>query len=107
MIELDERNATLYTGRVIRSFRHKGLRRFFDAGSRAGIQPAHAARLARMLHQLDAAKAPEDMAVPGWKLHPLTGEDEGRWSVWVSGNWRLTFAFEDGHATEADYVDYH
>lgn len=92
---------------MIRSFRHKGLRQFFETGSKAGIQPAHAARLARLLHKLHRAGAPEDMAQPGWNLHPLKGAEAGRWSVWVSGNWRLTFAFEGGHAIEVDYVDYH
>lgn len=92
---------------MIRSFRHKGLRQFFETGSKAGIQPAHSARLARIMQRLNRAAAPEDMAVPGWNLHPLKGEDAGRWSVWASGNWRVTFSFDDGHATEVDYVDYH
>jgi proteic killer suppression protein len=59
------------------------------------------------LHQLEVAKQPQDMAIPGWKLHPLTGELAGHWSVWVSGNWRLTFTFEGEHAVLVDYRDYH
>ena len=92
---------------MLRSFRHKGVRQFFETGSKAGIQPAHAARLARIVQRLNRATAPEDMAVPGWNLHPLKGEEAGRWSVWVSGNWRVTFYFQDGQVTEVDYVDYH
>jgi proteic killer suppression protein len=60
-----------------------------------------------MLARLDVAVDAQDMAVPGWNLHPLKGEDAGRWSVWVSGNWRLTFAFERGDAADVDYQDYH
>ena len=92
---------------MIRSFRHKGLRAFAATGSKAGIQASHAPRLARMLARLDVAVDAQDMAVPGWNLHPLKGEDAGRWSVWVSGNWRLTFAFERGDAADVDYQDYH
>jgi proteic killer suppression protein len=92
---------------MIKSFRHKGIQKFFETGSKAGIQAAHAPRLARQLHQLDVAKRPQDMAIPGWKLHLLTGELAGHWSVWVSGNWRLTFTFEGEHAVLVDYKDYH
>lgn len=89
---------------MIKSFRHRGLEAFFTSGSKAGIQPHHVARLGRQLKQLDRAKAPEDMNLPGWKLHPLS---TGHWSVWVNGNWRLTFDFEDGDAILVDYRDYH
>lgn len=89
---------------MIRTFRHKGLERFFRTGSKAGIQPSHAARLRLQLAKLDGAKAPDDMALPGWKLHPLT---TGHWSVWVNGNWRMTFAFEGEDAVLVDYQDYH
>jgi toxin HigB-1 len=92
---------------VIRSFRHKGVQRFFEAGSKAGIQATHAGRLARQLRQLNDARRPQDMNIPGWKLHPLSGELAGHWSVWVSGNWRLVFAFEGEDAVAVDYVDYH
>lgn len=73
-------------------------------GSKAGIQPHHASRLSRQLQQLDRSRAPEDMNLPGWKLHPRS---TGHWSIWVNGNWRLTFGFEDGDAILVDYQDYH
>ena len=92
---------------MIKSFRHKGLKRFFETGSKAGIQAAHAAKLSRQLSRLNQAKAPGDMNVPGWKLHPLESGLAGHWSVWVSGNWRLTFTFEDKDAVLVDYQDYH
>ena len=92
---------------MIQSFIHKGLKAFFETGSKAGIQPTHAAKLRRQLAQLDQAAAPGDMNLPGWKLHPLKGELAGQWSTWVSGNWRLTFTFEGGHAAVVDYQDYH
>jgi proteic killer suppression protein len=92
---------------VIRSFRHKGLRRFYESGSAAGIQPKHANRLRMLLAALNTAHYIDDMDVPGFKLHPLKGEERDRWSVWVNGNWRVTFEFRDGHACVLDYEDYH
>ncbi len=93
---------------MIRSFRHKGLQAFFERDSLAGIRAAHAPRLARQLARLDEASAPSDMNLPGWRLHPLSGRDlRGRWSVWVNGNWRLTFAFDGVDAVLVDYLDYH
>lgn len=92
---------------MIRSFRHKGLEAFFRTGSKAGIQPAHAAKLRRQLAKLDTAASPQDMDVPGWRLHPLERDLAGHWSVWVNGNWRLTFAFEGQDAVLVDYQDYH
>jgi proteic killer suppression protein len=85
---------------VIKTFRHKGLQAFYDTGSRAGIQPHHTARLKRQLARFDLAKSANDMNVPGWKLHPPS---TGHWSVWVNGNWRMTFTFE---GTDAVLVDY-
>jgi toxin HigB-1 len=92
---------------VIKSFRHRGIEQFFKKGSKAGIQSKHAERLRRQLFALDNATSPRDMNAPGWRLHPLKGEMEGHWSVDVSGNWRLTFAFEGGDAILVDYQDYH
>ncbi|MGE0799153.1 MAG: type II toxin-antitoxin system RelE/ParE family toxin [Lautropia sp.] len=93
---------------MIESFRHKGLKAFFERGSKAGIQAAHAPRLARQLARLNEASGPDDMNVPGWRLHPLAGRDlHGHWSVWVNGNWRMTFAFEGADAVLVDYQDYH
>jgi len=92
---------------VIKSFRHKGIERFLTTGSKAGIQPSHAARLRRQLFALDNAGQATDMNAPGWRLHALRGELTGHWSVDVSGNWRLTFAFEGKDAILVDYQDYH
>jgi proteic killer suppression protein len=91
----------------IRSFRHDGLERFFRTGSRAGIQPNHANRLRLQLGRLNAAINPADMNLPGWHWHELKGGRVRRWAVSVSGNWRLTFTFDEGHAAQVDYEDYH
>lgn len=87
---------------MIQSVRQKGLKKFFESGSTAGIQPHHAKRLRMLLAALDTAQSIEDMDVPGFRLHPLKGSERGRWSVWVNGNWRLTFTFKDGHASILD-----
>lgn len=92
---------------MIQSFRHKGLRKFFESGGAAGIQPDHSKRLRMLLAALDTALSIEDMSVPGFRLHPLKGSERGRWSVWGNGNWRVTFKFKDGHAYVLDYEDYH
>lgn len=92
---------------MIKGFRHRGIEAFFHSGSKAGIQPHHASRLGRQLKHLDRAKKAEDMNIPGWKLHALGGEFKGHWSVWVNGNWRLTFTFEGEDAILVDYQDYH
>ena len=92
---------------MIKSFRHKGLRRFFETGSTAGIQAAHARKIRLELTALETAATIEDMAVPGFHLHPLKGNRKGQWSITVSGNWRITFEFRDGNAYLLDYEDYH
>ena len=94
---------------MIQSFRHKGLRRFFESGSLAGIQPAHAKRLRMQLAALDTSQTIKDMDIPGFRLHALKGPERGRgrWSIAVNGNWRVTFEFRDGHAHIIDYEDYH
>ena len=92
---------------MIGSFRHAGLKKFFITGSKAAIQPKHAARIQEQLSVLNVAKRPEQMNVPGWDLHPLKGDLGGHWSVKVSGNWRLTFRFEGDDAILVDYQDYH
>ena len=92
---------------MIKHFSHKGLQAFFETGSKAGIQPHHAARLSRQLIRLDMAQSPEYMNVPGWRFHGLVGSLLGHYSVTVNGNWRLTFAFEDGEAVMVDYQVYH
>lgn len=92
---------------MIKSFRHKGLRRLFESGSTSGIQASHARRLRMLLVALDTAQTIDDMDIPGFRLHPLKGEQAGRWSITVNGNWRLTFEFVDGNAYILDYEDYH
>ncbi|HES76621.1 MAG TPA: peptidase [bacterium] len=92
---------------MIKSFRHKGLEQFFVTGSKAGIQPAHAAKLTRQLQTLHTASHAEEMDVAGWKLHRLAGELNEHYSIWVNGNWRITFRFEDQDAILVDYQDYH
>ncbi|MDI9235201.1 type II toxin-antitoxin system RelE/ParE family toxin [Limnohabitans lacus] len=92
---------------MIKTFAHKGIEAFFKNGTKAGIQAAHAARLARQLAQLNQAQAARDMNLPGWRLHPLSGGLDGHWAVSVGGNWRLTFRFDDGNAILVDYQDYH
>lgn len=92
---------------MIKSFRHKGLGRYFESGSKAGIQPEHATRLRMQLAALDTAITIEDMDIPGFRLHALKGSNGGRWSIRVNGNWRITFEFRDGNAFVLDYEDYH
>jgi proteic killer suppression protein len=92
---------------MIRSFRHKGIEKFFSSGSKTGIQPKHAGRLNEQLAALNVAMRPEQMNIPGWQWHPLFGSLAGHWAVSVSGNWRLTFAFEGEDAIFVVYLDYH
>jgi proteic killer suppression protein len=92
---------------MIRSFRHKGLKRFFETGNTSGIKASHAKRLSAILTVLDAAKAVENMRFPLFRLHALKGDQHGRWSVRVNGNWRMTFEFHDSDAHVLDYEDYH
>ena len=92
---------------MIKSFRHKGLRRLFVTGSTSGIQASNAKRLRMQLAALDTAQSIDDMDIPGFRLHPLKGNHEGRWSITVNGNWRMTFEFVDGNAYVLDYEDYH
>jgi len=99
--------ALRYTLRMIRSFRHKGLAAFFTRGSKAGIQPKHASKLEEQLTVLNIARKPEEMNVPGWQWHTLSGKLAGHWAVSVNGNWRLIFTFEGEDAILVDYRDYH
>jgi proteic killer suppression protein len=91
----------------IKSFQHKGLQTFFEKGSKAGIQPTHADKLARLLSRLHMATVPEDMNLPGFGFHGLKGDLSGHYAVCVNGNWRVTFKFEGADAILLDYVDYH
>lgn len=99
--------ASRYDKIVIKSFVHKGLRSFFETGSTAGIQVKHSARLQNVLGLLNRAKEIRDMDLPGYNLHSLKGDLKGFWSVKISGNWRIIFRFEGGHAYVVDYLDYH
>jgi proteic killer suppression protein len=92
---------------MILSFKHKGLQKFFETGSIAGIQPIHAKKLRMRLAALDTATTIQEMALPGFRLHPLKGDKQGSWSIDVSKNWRITFELIDGDAYIVDYEDYH
>lgn len=92
---------------MIRKFRHASLARFFATGNRKGIRPEHAQRLGDILFRLDNSVRADDMNFPGSRLHRLKGNRAGIWSVTVSGNWRVLFRFQDGHAWDVDYEDYH
>ena len=92
---------------MIKSIRHKGLAKFYEAGSAAGVQAAHVKRLRLQLSALDTAQVIDDLNIPGFGLHPLKGKLKGRWLIWVNGNWRLIFEFKDGHVYVLDYEDYH
>jgi len=100
-------NMSCYKQAVIKTFRHRGIEKFFRSGSRSGIQAKHEARLRILLTTLNLASTPLDMNRPGWGWHPLKGDLKGHWSVSVSGNWRLTFSFEGEDAILVDYLDYH
>ena len=102
------RNVTGYIwGEMILKFRHKGLRRLYEADSPKGVPPEHVERLRRRLTNLDAATEPDDLDLPGYRLHQLKGARKGEWSITVSGNWRVTFRFEGHDVTDVDYEDYH
>jgi toxin HigB-1 len=92
---------------MIRSIRHKGLRRLFEHDDPSGVNPEHVGKLRNILATLHAAPAITHMDLPGFRLHPLKGEWKGFYAVTVRANWRVIFRFEDGKADEVDYVDYH
>ena len=92
---------------MIKSFKHKGLKKLYETGSKQGVKPEHATRLRLILARLDASADPEDMNLPGLGLLPLKGSLKSFWSVSVSGNWRVIFRLENGNATDVDYLDYH
>ena len=100
-------NVTGYNVVMIKSFKHKGLEKFFLTGSKAGIQAVHAKRLQLILGRLNASTSPRDMNLPGLYLHELKGDRQGTWSVRVSGNWRVTFKFDQTDAITVNYEDYH
>lgn len=104
---IDTCNVAGYNLHMIKSFAHKGLKDFFETGSKKGIQPEHAPKLGRMLDRLDASTNPQDMDLPGYQLHMLKGDKQDMWAASVNGNWRLTFYFEGKDAYLVNYQDYH
>ena len=92
---------------MIESFRHRGLKRFYQHNDRSGIGSTMLRRVEEILSILDAAEAISELDIPGYRLHPLTGPLQGYWSVRVTGNWRIVFRFEDGAAWDVDLIDYH
>jgi proteic killer suppression protein len=91
---------------MIKSIRHKGLKKLFEEGSASGVNPEHVGKLRNILATLQAAKGIDHMNLPSFRLHPLKGELQGYWAVTVRANWRVIFRF-DGDVEDVDYVDYH
>ena len=92
---------------MIASFRHRGLKAFYEARTARRVAPEHVEKLRDILAALDLSRGPEGMDLPGFRLHALKGRLKGHYAVSVSGNWRVTFRFEDGAAADVDYMDYH
>ena len=92
---------------MIRSFRHRGLRRLHERDDPTGVGADLVDRITLALADLDVAGKPSDIDLPGYRLHPLRGDRRGQWSISISGNWRITFQFEDGDVHDVDLVDYH
>jgi proteic killer suppression protein len=92
---------------MIRSFRHRGLRRLFLRGDRKQVRPDQLNRIEDILARLNVVDRVEEMGLPGYRLHPLKGDLRGFWSVTVSGNWRIICRFEKGDAYDVDLIDYH
>ncbi len=92
---------------MIKSFKHRGLKALYEGRAVKRVNPEHLQRLRDVLAVLDRSRKPQDMALPGFGLHPLKGELKGHFAVRISGNWRVTFRFENEEAIEVDYTDYH
>ena len=92
---------------MINKFKHKGLKQLYEPCTQKDVNPEHAKRLRIILTRLDASQSPEDMNLPGLRLHPLKGNLKGFWAVNVSGNWRICFRFENNNAVDIDYNYYH
>ncbi len=92
---------------MIRSFKHRGLKALYEGRTAKRVSPEHVEKLRDILGVLEGSPGPTDMDLPGFRLHRLKGQQKGHWAVSVSGNWRVTFRFDDGHAVDVDYVDYH
>jgi len=92
---------------MIRSFRSKALRRLAEQGDASKLNVPNVRRVQRILEQMDEATTPEEMNTPGWRFHGLKGQEKGRFAVDASGNWRITFGWDGGHAVDVDLEDYH
>lgn len=92
---------------MIKSFKHKGLEKFYQTGNKKGIQASHSNKLRMQLAALDTAQSLEDVDIPGYRLHQLSGDRKSIWSITVNGNWRITFKFSDGNVFIVNYEDYH
>ena len=92
---------------MIRTFRHRGLKRLYEHGDPRAVRADQAERIALALADVDAAAKPSDVDLPGYRLHPLKGARKGFWSISISGNWRVIFRFDGGDAYDLDLVDYH
>ncbi len=92
---------------MIKSFRHRGLKRFYEGGDSSKLNADQRGRIEDVLGRLDVAESPGDLGLPGYRLHPLKGEWKAFWSVNVSGNWRIIFRFEAGDVYDVDLIDYH
>ncbi len=92
---------------MIISFQHKGLRKFYETGSKQGIVTAHKTKLQMILFALDIAEAPEELDLPAFSLHALKGDLQDFWSIKVNGNWRVIFRFTANDVELLDYLDYH
>ncbi|MDR4466253.1 MAG: type II toxin-antitoxin system RelE/ParE family toxin [Nitrospira sp.] len=104
---IDTCRLSRYPEKMIQSFRHKGLKRLFEDGDRKGIRADYVEKVENILAVLNRARMPEDINLPGFRLHPLKGSLKGFYAVTVRANYRVTFRFEDGHAYDVDFVDYH
>ena len=92
---------------MIQSFRDKGLQRLAERGDPSKLSVQNVARVERILSRLDTISTPEDANLPGWRFHTLSGDQEGRYALLVSGNWRITFGWEGEDAVDVDLEDYH
>ena len=92
---------------MIVSFKHRGLKALYDGRTARRVAPTHVQKLRDILAVLDRSRRPQDVNIPGFRLHPLKGELRGHYAVTVSGNWRVTFRFEEGDVVDVDYLDYH
>ena len=92
---------------MIVSFKHRGLKRFFEAGEARGLEPSHLPKIRRILARLNVATEARDLDAPGLRLHPLKGRRKGQWAVDVDRNWRITFTFDGRDCRDVNYEDYH